>query len=128
MEHRSLAGRSIAVIVGGLVHVVVIRDDARHHNHRNQQRAIENHPAQPHAADQLRRDRGDQPSSRQRQAEFPGPKHQVQIVLPAHLAPEREAHVDGDQKYDDKQRTNQLRAHVVASFPANKTTPVCVEQ
>jgi len=99
------------------VHVVVIRDDASRHDYGNQQRAINNRSARKRtgfawrAAIQFDRYRRDEPGTRYGQAEFPGPKHQFEMILASHLAPEGQPHLNRNKKFENEQRADEALSH-----------------
>jgi hypothetical protein len=99
-------GTVAVIVVGRLVHVVVIRDNACHHHHREQKRRVNDNSARDCSVclEQVRGNRAYQPGGGNGQAEFPGPEHQIQMILTTHLAPERQPYLDRDQEFDYKQR------------------------
>ncbi len=62
-------------------------------------------------AGEVRRDGDDERGRAQRDAQFPGPEHQIEVILAAHLAPEGEHHFDGHQKLDHQKRAKHVIRH-----------------
>ena len=52
------------------------------------------------------------PRRRHADAQLPRPEHQVQMILAADLAPDREDRLDGNQEFDDQQRAEKSIVHV----------------
>jgi hypothetical protein len=100
-----LSGLVAIVLIAGLVHVVVIRDDPGQEHQQSETRSQQQNPrAFPCAA--VRHFRGhpdDQSRAQQRYRKFPWPEHQVKVILPAGVAPENNQNRDGDQVLDPKQ-------------------------
>jgi len=103
----------LIILVGGLVHVVVIRDQARH-QHQQQQAHFHQKDScarPPQTARQARSHRHHQRCACKRNRDFPGPEHKLDVILAAGMAPEGDQHLDSDQILDSQQDSKQTWAH-----------------
>jgi hypothetical protein len=74
-----------------------------------QQRSPRDPPIVPH---QIGGNRNDQRRGDEANTQLPGPEHQIEMILPADLAPDGEDRLDGNQKLDDHQRAQKTIVHV----------------
>jgi len=84
--------------------VVVVGHQASQSDRENQQRGG--------CANVLACRNGDNQSRRkQAESELPGPEHQIEMILPADVAPEGDCDLQSEQKFDHKQQTKKAVAH-----------------
>jgi len=115
VESGSLAGgRVVAVIVvGRLAKVVVVGDYAGGDDNCKQESGVDDGSAGEagFAFKEFGCDRGDEPRAGHSQAEFPGPEHEIEMILAAHLAPEGEPDFDGYEEFDNQERSEETICH-----------------
>ena len=88
----------ILLVVGGFVKVIVESHESRDRDDHRQQKKIEQDAARyPVSTGQTAGDADDQKCRCDAKPELPGPEHEIEMVLTAHLAPEGEYYLQSDR-------------------------------
>jgi len=103
----------VLILIGRFVQVVVVSHHAGNHKDHDQEREKQNgsprdSPVVPH---HIGRYRHNQSRGTHSKPQLPGPEHQVQMILAANLAPDREDSLDRNKKLDDQKGAEKAIVH-----------------